>query len=103
MKYALHLLSLGLPLALLAAAPMQGAHAAGTCTENWSEMAATVGANGLTPAKELQKRAKDHIDGKLVKVSLCQNGGSYQYELVILNPAGQVVTQTVDAKSPFPQ
>ena len=66
-------------------------------------MATTVKANGLTPAKEVQKQALDHLDGKIVKVSLCQTGGVYQYELVYLNGAGQVVTQAVDAKTPFPQ
>ena len=93
-----------LPLALLMATAMPLAAQAGeACTENWSEMATTVKANGLTPAKEVQKQALDHLDGKIVKVSLCQNGGVYQYELVYLNGAGQVVTQAVDAKTPFPQ
>ena len=95
-------LHLVLPLALLLAAPLPAAHAAG-CTDNWSEMAAMVQANGLTPVKDLQRLAKGRIDGKLIKVSLCETGGAYQYELVFLNAGGQVVTQPVDAKTPFPQ
>ena len=93
-----------LPLALLlAGATPMTAQAGEACTENWSEMATTVKANGLTPAKEVQKQALDHLDGKIVKVSLCQTGGIYQYELVYLNGNGQVVTQAIDAKTPFPQ
>ena len=98
------ILRFALPLALmLAASPLTHASAAGACTENWSEMASAVTANSLMPAKELQRLAKDHIDGKLIKISLCQAGGVFQYELVFLDAAGQVVTQAVDAKSPFPQ
>lgn len=98
------LLRFALPLALLLAVSVPlAAHAGEACTENWSEMAATAKANGLTLAKEVQKQAQDKIDGKIVKVSLCQNGGGYQYELVYLNGNGQVVTQAVDAKTPFPQ
>ncbi len=104
MTNALQTLKIAVPLALLLAiAPLQDAAAAGTCTANWSEMASAVKANGLMPAKELQARAKDQIDGELIKVSLCQVDGAYQYELVLLNKAGQVVTQAVDAKTPFPQ
>lgn len=88
---------------LLSVAPWHIANAAGACTENWSEMASAVSANGLMPAKDLQRLAKDHIDGKLVKISLCEDNGSFKYELVTLNGAGQLVTQAVDAKTPFPQ
>jgi uncharacterized membrane protein YkoI len=93
-----------LPLALLLAmlSPVQ-ALAGEACTENFSDMANMVKANGLMPAKELQRQAGDKIDGKIVKVSLCQTGGAYQYELVFLNGNGQLVTQAVDAKTPFPQ
>ncbi len=99
-----HTLRLILPLALLllAASPL-AAQAADACTENWSEMATAVKANGLMPAKEVQKLAQGAIDGKIIKVSLCQSGGAYRYELVYLNGNGQVVTQAVDAKTPFPQ
>jgi uncharacterized membrane protein YkoI len=82
------------------------AHAAladGACTENWSDMAAAVKANGLTPAKNLQQLAHGKVDGKLVKVGLCLSGGAYRYELVFLQEGGQLVTTTVDAKTPFPQ
>jgi len=41
--------------------------------------------------------------GKIVKVSLCQNAGAFHYELVYLNGNGQVMTQALDAKTPFPQ
>ena len=93
-----------LPLALLLVASVPPAAQAGEgCTENYSDMAATVKANGLTPAKDIQKQAQGKIDGKIVKVSLCQNAGAFHYELVYLNGNGQVMTQALDAKTPFPQ
>lgn len=73
------------------------------CTEDWSEMAAAVKANSLTPAKSLQALAKGKVEGKLVKISLCSSGGSYQYQLVFLQADGQLVNVTVDARNPFPQ
>ncbi len=99
-----HTLRFALPLALLLAIGSPYAAQAGEgCTVNYADMAATAKANNLVPAKEVQRQAQGKIDGKIVKVSLCQNGGAYQYELVYLNGAGQVVTQVVDAKTPFPQ
>jgi uncharacterized membrane protein YkoI len=99
-----HTLRFALPLALMLATAVPNAAMAGEgCTENYSDMASTVKAKGLMPAKQVQQLAQGKIDGKIVKVSLCQNGGDYQYELVYLNGAGQVVTQAVDAKTPFPQ
>jgi uncharacterized membrane protein YkoI len=99
-----HTLRFALPLAiLLAAATPFAAHAGEGCTENYSDMATTVKANGLMPAKEVRQLAETKIDGKIVKVNLCQTGDTYHYELVYLNGDGQVVTQAVDAKTPFPQ
>jgi uncharacterized membrane protein YkoI len=99
-----HTLWFALPLALLlATATPYAAQAGESCTENYSDMATTVKANGLMPAKQVQQLAQDKIDGKIVKVSLCQKGSAYQYELVYLNSDGQVVTQALDAKTPFPQ
>ena len=84
----------------LAASP---ALAAGACTDNWSVMAGEVAANKLAPVKDLQQLAAAKMPGKLIKVSLCQVSGGFQYQLVFLGYGGQLVNLTVDARDPFPQ
>ena len=75
--------------------------AAASCTDDWSELVRLVAANNLTPAKDLQRLAMAKFPGKLVKISLCQANDGYQ--LVFLNPGGQLVDRSVDAHNPFPQ
>jgi len=79
------------------------AGAADYCTDNWSAMSGQVAANGLTPAKDLQQLAAAKVPGKLIKVSLCKGSYGFQYKLVFLDAAGQLVNLAVDAKNPFPQ
>ena len=93
----------GAAFALMLALNGGPAVAGAYCTENWSEMATAVQANGLMPPKDLQQLALDKVDGKLIKVSLCQTAGGYNYKLVVLQPGGQLVNLSVDAKNPFPQ
>ena len=88
---------------LMSLAAAHPALAADGCTDNWSTIAGTVAANNLTSAKDLQRLAKAKMAGKLVKVSLCQAYGSFQYQLVFLDVSGQLATLTVDARNPFPQ
>ena len=89
--------------ALMLALPGAPAQAAGYCTDNFSDIASAVQANGLTPAKDLQDLASGKVDGKLIKISLCGSGDAYTYKLVVLQPGGQLVNLSVDAKNPFPQ
>lgn len=89
--------------ALWLALPAAPAMAGGYCTDKWSDMASAVQANGLTPAKDLQQLAESKVDGKLIKISLCEAGGTFTYKLVVLQPGGQLVNLAVDARTPFPQ
>jgi hypothetical protein len=92
----------GLAIAVLLGLPAP-ALAASYCTDNWSDMAGAVAANGLAPPMNLQQLAAGRVPGKLVKISLCKAGYGYQYQLVFLDPSGQLVTLPVDAKNPFGQ
>jgi len=89
--------------ALITAAGLMPARAADVCTDNWSSMAGTVSANGLTPAKDLQQLAAAKVPGKLIKISLCKGDYGFRYQLVFLDASGQLVTLPVDARNPFPQ
>jgi hypothetical protein len=90
-------------VAVIAATGPSPARAADVCTDNWSSMAGTVSANGLTPAKDLQQLAATRVPGKLIKISLCGGDYGFRYQLVFLDAAGQLVTLRVDARNPFPQ
>jgi len=90
----------GLILAVLLASPAR-VQAASYCTDDWSNMAEVVAASGLVPPADLQRLAASRVPGKIVKISLCDAGSRYQYELVFLEASGQLVTLRVDAKKPF--
>src|SRR5450631_118673 len=91
-------------LVVAAFAALSGpALAAGACSDNWSDMANQVAANGLAPPKNLQQLASAKVPGKLIKISLCKGAYGYQYQLVFLDAAGQLVNLNVVARNPFPQ
>src|ERR1700686_3297897 len=93
--------ALSLVVAALAgfAGPALGA---GACSDNWSDMANQVAANGLAPPKNLQQLAAAKVPGKLIKTSLCKGAYGFQYQLVFLDAAGQLVNLNVDARNPLP-
>jgi uncharacterized membrane protein YkoI len=71
------------------------------CIEDWSAISTAVKANGLISPRVLEQQAKGKIEGRLIKVGLCGSPGDFSYKLTILAPGGRVVTQSVDAKTPF--
>jgi uncharacterized membrane protein YkoI len=71
------------------------------CLDDWTQAAPIVRDNGLTPAKDLKALAKDHVEGDLKKVSLCQSDGKYVYQLMFIQGDGTVVDLEVDAKTPW--
>ncbi len=78
-------------------------HAAdGACFKDWSDAGPVVRQEGLTPAKQLPELARDRVEGDLIKVTLCEEGGRYVYRLVFFDASGRVTNLTVDAKDPFP-
>ncbi len=84
---------------LLSAAPVR----AETCYADWSEAGPIVKSEGLATAKDVQERARGQVEGKLIKITLCEDGGSYTYRLVFDQPDGKVVDMVVDARAPFQQ
>lgn len=94
------------PLAILAILATLGLSLAGqasaeTCYADWSEAGPIVREQGLVPAKDLQDLAKAKVEGKLIKITLCEDQGSYVYKLVFDQNSGDVVDMTVDAHTPF--
>lgn len=78
------------------------AHAADDgCIEDWSVAAPIVKAEGLASVEAVKQQARDHIQGQIVKATLCRQGDGYTYRLVVRTPEGQHKSMVVDAKAPF--
>ena len=75
--------------------------AAENCYADWSEAGPIVREQGLVPAKDLQDLAKAKVEGKLIKITLCEDQGNYLYRLVFDKNNGELVDMTVDARTPF--
>jgi hypothetical protein len=87
-------------LAVAAWAPMTTRAASG-CFESWSEAAPIVRKEGLATVTSLWQAAQSRISGDIVKTTLCQEGSSYVYRLVIRAPNGRLSNEKVDARLPF--
>lgn len=72
-----------------------------TCISDWSIAAPIVHKKGLATVEKVARLARDHIDGNIVKTSLCKTDDTYTYKLVIRTPSGKVKVQYVDAVKPF--
>jgi uncharacterized membrane protein YkoI len=87
-------------LAVAVWAPMSTRAASG-CFADWSEAAPVVRKEGLATVSSLWRAAQSRISGDIVKTTLCQEGSSYVYRLVIRAPNGRLSNETVDARQLF--
>jgi uncharacterized membrane protein YkoI len=80
-----------------------GARADDTCYATWTEAGPVVRKEGLTPASQLSELALGKVEGNLMKITLCEEAGSYVYKLVFFDADGKITNMTVDARNPsFP-
>jgi hypothetical protein len=71
------------------------------CFEDWSDAAPIVRDNNLVAARDLQKWVRKRLKGKVIRVTLCQDGERYIYRLLVREPKGRIRNRTVDAKGPL--
>ena len=71
------------------------------CFEDWSDAAPIVQSEGLVPARELQSWVRKRLKGKVIRVTLCQDGDRYIYRLLVREPKGRIRNRTVEAKGPL--
>ncbi|MEQ1712665.1 MAG: hypothetical protein ABL908_14865 [Hyphomicrobium sp.] len=83
------------------AAATASARAGETCMADWSVAASVVRKEGLTTVEQLLKLAHKSGAGDIVRTTLCEDGGTYVYRLVVKDRNGQLKTLTVDARKPF--
>lgn len=75
--------------------------AGGQCYASWSVAAPIVHKERLTTVEKLSKLAQTRISGDIVRTTLCEEKGTFTYRLVIRDPAGRLMSRTVDARAPF--
>ena len=68
------------------------------CVE-WSKAGPVIAQNSLLPANVVYQMVQKKTGGKIVNQSLCNLGGKYFYNLVVLGPTGEVTNVTVDART----
>jgi hypothetical protein len=71
------------------------------CFEDWSDAAPIVQSEQLIPTRELQTWVRKRLKGKVIRVTLCQDGDRYVYRLLVREPKGRIRNRTVDAKGPL--
>lgn len=55
--------------------------------------------NGLVPGPVAVNKAQSKGGGKVIKIMLCQNGGSFVYQATVLGKQGAVKNVRVNAKT----
>lgn len=84
-------------MALLGTGP---AHAANRCINDWSEAAPIVRQEGLYTVERLAKEARGHIDGNIIKTTLCNDDGTWVFRIIV-RIKGNLKMMTVNARKPF--
>lgn len=68
------------------------------CYDDWSDAAPIVQRERLVSARDLQTWARKRLRGKVMRVTLCQDGERFVYRLLIRDPRGRVANRIVDAR-----
>lgn len=71
------------------------------CYADWSVAAPIVRKQGLTTVETLWKLAQSKIFGEIVRTTLCEENGTFIYQLLVRDPNGRLVNKKVDARQPF--
>lgn len=87
---------------LLAAAPAGSVTASETaeCFTDWSDAAPIVARERLLVARDVQLFSRRTLDGDVVRLTLCRDGTSYVYRVVLRDARGRITNRTIDARSP---
>jgi len=90
-----------LVFALALAAPVRSAGADEVCIEDWSTAVPVVKSEGLASVEAVTALARKRLKGDVVKVTLCMQGQTYVYRLLMRGRDGRHTRVIVDAKRPF--
>lgn len=70
------------------------------CFTDWSDAGPIVAREGLLTTRDLNAWARKSIKGRLVRVTLCQDGERYVYRLLLKDRRGRISNRIVDARKP---
>ncbi len=87
------------PLALVAALLLAGAAPAEAGCFPWSQAGPIIAKNGLIPGDAIYQKVQGKTKGKILKATLCQDGGRFYYKFVVVGASGDVSNISVDAKT----
>ena len=65
----------------------------------WKSAGALISQNSLIPGNVIYDKVQSKTGGKVISATLCQNGGSFVYKIVVLGKKGDVSNITVDART----
>jgi hypothetical protein len=71
------------------------------CYDDWSDAAPIVLNEKLLRARDIQAWARKRLKGKVIRVTLCQDGESYIYRVLVREPKGRIRNRIVDARGPL--
>jgi uncharacterized membrane protein YkoI len=90
-----------LVFSLALAVPVDSAGANEVCIEDWSTAVPVVKSEGLASVEAVTVLARKRLKGSVVKVTLCMQGQTYVYRLLMRGRDGRHTRIIVDAKRPF--
>lgn len=71
------------------------------CFDDWSDAAPIVLREKLVPARDIHAWARKRLKGKIIRVTLCQDGDRYMYRLLVREPKGRIRNRMVEARAPL--
>lgn len=71
------------------------------CYSDWSVAGPVLRAEKLANPSDVRATAEKALDGRLLRMNLCQVGSDYKFRLVLVGAEGAVKTVLVDARKPF--
>jgi hypothetical protein len=88
--------------ALLALSPAPAAIGQSVrCFDDWSDAAPIVLSEKLLRARDIQAWARKRLKGKVIRVTLCQDGERYIYRVLVREPKGRIRNRIIEARGPL--
>jgi len=71
------------------------------CFDDWSDAAPIVLRENLLPARDIHSWARKRLKGKVIRMTLCQDGDRYIYRILVREPKGRIRNRIIEARGPL--
>lgn len=68
----------------------------------WRAAQSLIADERLVPAGPIYRLVKQRVPGQIIQANLCRDGRRYFYRVVVLDPKGNVVNLSIDARTGQP-